>query len=214
MAPTTGPAPGHAAPKVSATARLLTPAVRPLTIAIQEASASATLRVRLLSSAQPRQAPNTAAAGQRLANSTRPVVGQLRITAPTAMASMPKAMRRSKDSLKTNQASKVVKTPSALSSNAAPEAGIAASPVISNTGAIIPPQTIAPPSQRHSPGAREPAAGRPSRRSSHRPIPEPRYNSAASRAGLDCSSMRLASGVLAPNSTAAASAARMPGLMG
>ena len=36
----------------------------------------------------------------------------------------------------------------------------------------------------------------------------------ASKAGLDCSNMRLASGVLAPNSAAAASAARMPGFMG
>ena len=71
--------------------------------------------------------------------------------APATIASMPSAMRRSKFSLKANQASADVSTASAFSSSEAPEAGIADSPTIRSTGPTMPPATMAPANQRHSP---------------------------------------------------------------
>jgi hypothetical protein len=122
--------------------RLTDPAASPFTIATQLASASDTLRVRLLSMPQDRQAPSTASAGQRLPNCASP--GQLSTRAPATIASMPSAMRRSKFSLKTNQASSAVNTPSALSRSDAPEAGMPARPNISRTGPTPPPANTAP----------------------------------------------------------------------
>ena len=71
-------------------------------------------------------------------------VGTLISTAPAMIAIMPSAMRRSKFSRNTNQASRAVNTPSAFSSRDAPEAGMLESPTISRTGAMIPPVRIAP----------------------------------------------------------------------
>jgi len=78
----------------------------------------------------------------------------LLITPAATMASMPNAMRRSKFSLNANQASNAVNTPSAFSSNEAPDAGMPVSPNINSTGPMIPPAKIAPASQGHSPEAR------------------------------------------------------------
>ena len=76
--------------------------------------------------------------------------GQLSTAAPATIAPIPMATRRSKFSLNTNQARRVVKTASALSSSDAPDAGIDASPNMSSTGPMIPPKKIAPPSGRRS----------------------------------------------------------------
>ena len=160
--------------------------------------------------AHARHAPSTASAGQRLANSTVPSAGQLNTTAPATMAIMPSAMRRSKFSLKTNHAKSAVKTPSALSNNAALEAGIAVRPVISNTGPATPPVATAPASQSQSPRASWVVGDCRTWRNNQSPRPEPRYSNAASNQGPACSSSSFASGVPAPKSTAAASAAGMP----
>ena len=143
-------------------------------MAIQEASASATLRVRLLSIAQAKQAPNTARAGHRRSNSTALSSGQARTTAPATIASMPITIRASKFSLNTNQASSAVNTASALSSSDTPEAGIAARPVNRSTGPSIPPVTIAPASHRQSFVEITTAGEERKRRISHSPQPEPR----------------------------------------
>ena len=60
------------------------------------------------------------------------------------MCSMPRKMRRSKFSLKTNQASIEVNTPSMLSSSEAAEAEMLLSPTISSKGPATPPAAIAP----------------------------------------------------------------------
>jgi hypothetical protein len=152
--------------------RLTDPAASPVTMATQFASASDTLRVRLLSMPQARQAPSTASAGSKLPN--RASADQLSTRAPATIASMPSAMRRSKFSLKANQASSAVKTPSALSSSEAPEAGMPESPNISSTGPPIPPVSTAPISQGHSRAASRDDCAPLSARNSASPRPEPR----------------------------------------
>jgi hypothetical protein len=84
------------------------------------------------------------------------------------------AMRRSKLSRNANQASSAVKTASALSSSAAPDAGMRDSPHMSSTGPSTPPLKTAPASQRQSPGARWARPARRSASSNASPIPEPR----------------------------------------
>jgi hypothetical protein len=78
-------------------------------------------------------------------------------TPPATIAAIPKAMRRSKFSLKMNQAIVAVKTPSRLSSNDADDAGVSFSPISSRIGPIIPPETMALPSHVIS-FARKPAS--------------------------------------------------------
>ncbi len=62
-----------------------------------------------------------------------------RATAPKTISAMPKAIRRSKFSRKTNQAISVVKTRSAFSRRDAAEAGMRVSPHMSSTGPTMPP---------------------------------------------------------------------------
>ena len=133
---------GRVAPSANARIRLTGPAARPFTAASQVASLRAILRVRLLSRPQKRQAPRTAIAGHGLPSSAP--FGMLSRTAPATIAIMPSAMRRSKFSRNTNQASSAVKTPSAFNRRDAPEAGMLESPTINRTGAIMPPLRIAP----------------------------------------------------------------------
>ncbi|MDP2794757.1 MAG: hypothetical protein Q8O25_11890 [Sulfurisoma sp.] len=125
-----------------------------------------------MSSAQAKQAPSTASAGHAVPKLASP--GQASSVAPATMATMPSAMRRSKFSWKANQASNAVNTPSAFSNNEAPEAGMLARPNISSTGPTIPPATMAPASQPHSPRARRTGAERWKNRISDRPRPAPR----------------------------------------
>src|SRR5450830_32321 len=199
---------GKCAPASSASKRLVAPAARPLTAAIQVASLSETLRVRLLSRPQARQAPNTASVGQSCSGLVRS--GQLRTTAPTTMASMPTAMRLSTFYLNANQASKAVNTPSALSSRDADADGMPVSPTISNTGASTPPQAMAPANHNRSARASVTPGARLRRRYRLRPRPEPRYSRAAIIQGELFLSSRLATGVAAPNSRAASNAAWVP----
>ena len=122
MAAASWPAAGNAAPSAKASNRLVVPAAKPLMQATQEASFSATLRVKLLSSAQNRQASTTASAGQSDATAwprSKSFCGQLSISAPATIATMPRAMRLPRFSLNTIHASSVVNTASALSSKAA-----------------------------------------------------------------------------------------------
>ncbi|CQR21958.1 Uncharacterised protein [Yersinia enterocolitica] len=120
-------------------------------------------------------------------------------------------MRRSKFSLKANQASRAVNTPSALSSSEAPDAGIPVRPIISSTGAMIPPAVIAPMNHHNSLRGSLTAAGRVINRYSAKPTPDPKYSKPASNHGLTVFSNCFASGVPAPNSTAAVNAANTPG---
>ena len=159
-------------PNASAITRLVAPAVRPFTIATNEASVSETLRVRLLSIAHARQAPSTASAGQ-----TRPIEAspcQLSTSVPATISTMPNATRLSTFSRNTNQASSAVSTPSMFSSSEAVAAGIAASPVISSTGPSTPPASVAPASQPHSARVGRTGPACRTRRTSARPRPEPR----------------------------------------
>ena len=133
---------GNVVPSKIANSRFAEPATRPFIEAIQVASASASLRVRLLSMAHARQAASIASAGQ-LPVKLRSF-DQLNIKAPLTMKAMPKAMRRSKFSLKTNHAKIAVNTASVLSSRETPEAGIETKPHMSKTGARIPPAIMAP----------------------------------------------------------------------
>ena len=101
--------------------------------AIQVASVSDTLRVRLLSTAHARHAPSIDNAGH---NAVKWISsGQLRIAAPARMTAIPSAMRQSKFSLNANQARSAVNTPSAFNRSEAPDAGVRVSPSISNTRA-------------------------------------------------------------------------------
>src|SRR5665647_1237946 len=119
--------PGSEAPAMNASSKLPVPAARPLTQAIHDASASATLRVKLLSSAQKRQASSTTSAGHNSSHNEAAVCGpddawgpgQLSNSAPTTIAAMPMAMRQSTFSLNRLQAKSAVNTASALSSKAA-----------------------------------------------------------------------------------------------
>src|SRR3546814_5845736 len=76
-----------------------------------------------------KQSPSPANAGKVPEKRASP--GQLSTSAPATIATMPSAIRRSKFSLKTNQANSAVNTPSAFSSKEAPDAGIPVSPSMS-----------------------------------------------------------------------------------
>ncbi len=88
------------------------------------------------------------------------------------MVSIPKAMCRSKLSLKANQASRAVHTPSALSSSEAPET---VKPN-SSTGPTTPPASTAPASHGHSPGWRRAEGARHTSRSRSRASWQPAGN--------------------------------------
>ena len=204
---------GSLAPRKNAIDRLTTPATKPLIAAIWTGSPAETFRVRLLSIAQARQAPPMAKAPHG-----KPIWGlssrESRIP-PMVMTAIPKAIRLSKFSLNTNQARSAVNTPSIFNSNEEVDAGVLASPVISNTGPITPPKRIAPESQGRSVRfnwASEVFRCRPRVMLHHtsRPQPEPKYNRPASRTGSIPLTNSLAKGVLAPNRTAAASAQVTP----
>lgn len=163
---------GSRSPWAKASMRFTLPATMPFIAAIQVASAKDTLRVRLLSIPHAKQAPSTTKAGKAPAKRASP--GQLRTTAPVAMAAMPKAIRRLKLSLNTTQASNAVNTPSAFKSKAAPDAGMLFSPNINRTGPTIPPARIAPASQPASPRASRTGSACLIQRKSDSPMPEPR----------------------------------------
>lgn len=133
---------------MNAKQRFTVPATIPLTEAIQAASTSDTLRVKLLSIPHAIQAPKIAIEGQALLKLA--LSGQLSTKVPTNIDSIPRAIRRSKLSLNTNHASRAVNTASALSKSEAPEAGMRKRPNIKSTGATTPPARIANPNQTAS----------------------------------------------------------------
>src|SRR5437879_11583697 len=118
--------------------------------AILTESPAEILRVRLLSSAQHKQAPATASAGQEVAISPG---RQPRITPPQTIRDIPSIRRRSKFSRNTNQARRAVNTLSRFKSSDTDEAELAASASIRSTGPITPPEITAPASHLQSPGA-------------------------------------------------------------
>src|SRR5262245_43133745 len=98
------------------------PATNPLTAAIWVGSFADTFLVRLLSNPQAKQAPMIDKLPQTAFSSSLPVHDNK--SPPITIAIIPKAIRRSKFSLKTNQARVAVNTPSRLRSNDAEDAGV------------------------------------------------------------------------------------------
>ena len=204
---------GSRAPKASASETLVVPATRPLAPAMNMASCTAIRRVRLLSTAQARQAAAIANGPSILpARNVEPNDN----TAPPPMISvMPSAMRRSKFSLNTNQANSAVKQPSRLRMRDAEAASVNCRPYTNRYGPITPPQTMAPSNHQASGPRGTMSAARPwsvarTISSVARPRPEPRYSSPASSSAGSEPASSLASGVLRPNNTAAPIAATMP----
>src|SRR6185369_14703722 len=124
------------------TPALTPPATSPLSIAICTGSTPETFRVRLLSIAQARHAPTIAIAPHGAPAAGRPVHDSS--TPPAVINAIPAAIRLSKFSLNTNQASTAVSTPSRFSSSDALDAEVFTSPAISNPGPATPPAAIAP----------------------------------------------------------------------
>ena len=94
---------------------------------------------------------------------------------PPTMRAKPNAIRRSKFSWKTNQASSAVNTPSMFKSREAADAGVELSPDMRRTGPTTPPANTAPAS--HGTSARvmgaSPAETGNSNRVKNKPRPEP-----------------------------------------
>ncbi len=140
---------GRSAPILTAIARLTVPATIPLMAAICTGSATDSLRVRLLSIAQHRQAPLIKAvlASDRLASAAPGSVGTASKVAPQSSAEAPINRRRSTPSRNTIHARTIVKSPSRLRRRAVELAGAAARPNMSRTGAATPPLTMTAASQ-------------------------------------------------------------------
>ena len=176
---------------------------------MNSASEAETLRVRLLSTAQHKQA-NATARGPTQDCSTLDACpdGHDKTMPPAIIASMPTTILRSAFSLNTIHASTAVSTGSRLSINDAVAPLVRVNPSIRATGPRIPPNTIAPPSHGHSltlsPDFFQPRSR--IKRSNTSPMPLPRYNNPASSTGGISVPSSFASGVLAPNSAAAANA--------
>ena len=166
---------GHEWPKPSAKPRLTAPATSPLTPAINSASEADTLRVRLLSMAQHRQAPMIASVPDSSPTAVPPL-GQESATPPATINAMPATMRRSACSLKTTQARLAVSTASRFSSNEAVPAPVEVRPSTSRKGPRTPPKPIATANQSQ-PEPDRPLGCQPRPRSSRvraRPRPLPR----------------------------------------
>ena len=168
---------GQIAPRKSAIAVLTLPAASPLSIAICTGSPAETFCVRLLSIAQQRHAAATAAGPTNPPHDRRP--SQESTMPPATMASIPRAMRRSKFSRNTDHAMSAVNTPSRLSRRDAPDAGVRVRPIMSSNGPSTPPTPIAPTS--HGTSRRASAVSRtafierrPSAQTRSSPAPEPR----------------------------------------
>src|SRR6202171_1177741 len=197
-------------PKLSARQRLTTPATTPFTPAIRIGSLAETLRVRLLSIAQQRQAALTSSAP--VDTPPNPPGPTESTTLPAIIAAMPKAIRQSKFSRKTNHASPAESADSRLRSKDAVDAAVVTRPDIKRMGPRMPPKTTAAPSHAHSlrDGHTTGAALRITKTRTTctiaRPAPDPAYSNPASVIGCISPSNSFASGVLAPNNAAASSA--------
>ena len=199
---------GREIPNAIAKPTFVTPATNPLMAAIWKGSDNDTLRVKLLSMAQHKQAPRIASGGQTDFTESNPDHDST--TVPATIAAMPRAIRLSKFSRKTNQARSAVRTPSALRRSEAVEAVVPNKPHMRSTGPATPPKATAPSIHRQSllvSGAPfEPRRNL----TSIKPTPEPRYNSPARSHGPTSSNKIFAAGVLAPKRTAAPRAAAIP----
>nr|WP_269459375.1 hypothetical protein [Candidatus Nitrosoglobus terrae] len=167
-----------------------------------------TLRVKLLSSAQHKQAAATKELPQ-LREATSDDPGSASSNALSTISIMPRTIRPSAFSWNTTQAKTAVSTASKLSSKEAVDAGVNVSPNIKAKGPNTPPNPMASSSHNHSARGIVGIHQLRSRASlaSPRPIPLPRYSRPASKTGgVSCSSA-FASGVLAPNNAAAPRAA-------
>ena len=198
---------GTEAPSINASEVLTQPATSPLLPATNRASDADTLRVRLLSMAQAKQAPARASGPNPEAVASP--VGHANTAPPATIRTMPSTMRRSVLSLNTSQASTAVSTASRFRKRDAVAAVVFARPTINRSGPSTPPNAIAPSSQGHSCAGR-PAGSHPrsrTRRVTVNPNPLPKYSKPANRNGnerpapspMSC----LANGVLAPNKMAA-----------
>jgi hypothetical protein len=175
-APATLAAGGRIAPASNAKLMFTVPATNPLTNAIWAGSAALSLRVRLLSIPQARQAP-------AIATAPRPTPSgpfcQDSASAPSRIAAAPMRRRRSTFSRNAIHAISMVARPSRLSNSEADDAGVVLKPIIRSAGPIAPPVNTTNPSHGRSPrrsGASSdvtPSARRTSK-TADSPTPEPR----------------------------------------
>src|ERR1700716_84783 len=168
---------GIAYPRPHARERLTAPAATPFSPAINIGSLPDTLRVRLLSIAQQRQAALTSSAPRDIPpNPSDPLEST---TLPATIAAIPHAIRQSKFSRKINHASPAVKADSRFRSKDAVDAAMVTKPDIKRMGPKMPPKRIAALSHAHSPrdGHNAGAAVRMTRTRSNctmtRPAPDP-----------------------------------------
>src|SRR5882757_6615147 len=214
MAKLSTPSDGRAWPSNNPDPIFMAPATSPLRPAISMASLADTLRVRLLSMAQHRQAR----AIRTKPNEASPYAPGVHasIKPPATMQIIPDITRRSKFSWKMNHASSAVKTASRFSKSDAVDAALLASPYIRATGPTKPPKKMAPASQTQSArrgrlieDCRAIHRWRPTR-TSNSPRPDPTYSSPASKSGGTVPTRTFARGVLVPKSTADPSATITP----
>src|SRR2546423_1390075 len=109
--------------------------------AILTESPAEILRVRLLSSAQHKQAPAPGGGG---GGAPLPPGPQPKTLPPQTIRDIPSIRRRSKFSRNTNQARRAVNTPSRFNSSDTDEAELAARASIRSAGPMTPPETTAP----------------------------------------------------------------------
>ncbi len=204
---------GTTTPRSRAMHRFVLPAANPFIIAMRTGSAADSLRVRLLSMPQARQA---------IAINIPPISSRTscpchdRATAPASMAAAPSRSRRSTFSRNTSHAMPMVASASRLSSNEPEEAVVWLRPSISSSGPAIPPNNTTAASQGISAlcnGASAAGTLREARPkcTAARPTPAPRYSNPASNCGSTEWSRTLDKGAEAPNRTAEARANGTPG---
>src|SRR3546814_18797802 len=134
---------GKAAPSASARLKLVMPATSPLIPAMNTASDADTLRVRLLSSAQHKQAVATARL-QRMLPTAAPLCGHASNRPPAKINIIPITIQRSEFLSNTTQDQNEVRTSFRFSSRYACDADVWPSPTFRSTGTTTPQPTKDP----------------------------------------------------------------------
>ena len=203
----------------SASPSMNVPATRPFVRAIATGSRTDNRCVRLLSTAQPRQANTTAAAPRQSPCTSSGAY--VRVAAPRAVRTAPAAARRPRCSRNNMTARRIVSGVSRFRRSEPTTAETRARPNSMNTGAATPPVAMtkkrsrkSTPRSRASRGAACGASRAATNVAAASPRPAPRYSNAASRSGPVAGSKSLETGALRPNRTAAARADEMPADMG
>lgn len=204
------PMAGSGFPKAVAKTRETAPAASPLIVTIVKGSFADMFRVRLLSTPHRMHAARIPNAPNEMPHLAPGSAESSTLEIVTRVADH--RARRLTSSLNTRSARTVVAATSKFSSNDAVAAGVLLRLTRRTMGAAIPPASIAPASHGKSDFASlasRCAFGDPlpnTYLTPNNPIPLPRYSSAARKTGWICPSSSFASGALAPNNKAAATA--------